>query len=75
MKIALESYFEECAQKTWESNLAKTKLLKTCNPILMETILKVLREQSEDGDQMNTAGELVILIPETLLEWESTLKE
>ena len=35
----------------------------------------VLREQSEDGDQMNTAGEPVILIPETLLKWEPTLKE
>ena len=35
----------------------------------------VLREQSEDDDQMNTAGELVILIPATLLEWEPTLKE
>ena len=28
----------------------------------------VLREQSEDDGQMNTAGELVIWIPETLLE-------
>ena len=41
----------------------------------MEMILIVLREQSEDDDQMNTAGEPVILVPETLLEWESTLKE
>ena len=43
--------------------------------MLMETILKVPREQSEDGDQMNTAGEPVISIRETLLEWEPTLKE
>ena len=73
IKLALESNFEEGAQKTWDRNLRKTTLLNTCNPLLMETILKVLREQSEHSDQMNTAGELVILIPESLLEWESNL--
>ena len=43
--IALESYFEEHAQEVWERNLRKTTLLNMCNPILMETILKVLHEQ------------------------------
>ena len=73
IKLALESNFEEGAQKTWDRNLRKTTLLNTCNPILMETILKVLREQSEHSDQMNTAGELVTLIPESLLECETNL--
>ena len=38
-------------QEIWERNLKKTTLLNTCNPILMETILKVLREQFDDDDQ------------------------
>ena len=70
IKIALESFFEECAQETWERNLRKTTLLNTCNPILMEMILKVLREQSKDDDQGKTAGEIEGLKPETSLEWE-----
>ena len=51
IKTALESYFEERAQETWERNLRNTTLLNTCNRILMETILKVLREQLKDDDQ------------------------
>ena len=74
IKIALESYFEERAQETWERNLMKTTLLNTCNPILMETILKVLREQFIDDDQRKTAGEIAGLVPENSLEWETTLK-
>ena len=41
----------------------------------MEMILIVLREQSAEVDQMNTVRKPVILIPETLREWELTLKE
>ena len=41
----------------------------------METILKVLREQSEEDDQMNTAGETAGSIPETSLECEQVLKQ
>ena len=41
----------------------------------METILKVLREQFEDDDQMKTAGEIAGSVPETSLEWERILKE
>ena len=43
-EIALESYFEERAQEIWERNLRKTALMNMCNPIFLETILKVLRE-------------------------------
>ena len=42
---------------------------------LMETIVNVLREQFEEDDQMNTAGERVGSIPETSLEWEQILQE
>ena len=48
---------DERTQETWERNLRKTKLLNTCTPILMETILKVLREQFKD-DQRKTAAEI-----------------
>ena len=44
-------------------------------PKPMELILMVLRERSEEDDQMNTVRKPVILIPETLREWELTLKE
>ena len=45
------------------------------NPIFMETILKVLREQSKDDDQRKTAGEIAGSVPETSLELETILKE
>ena len=41
----------------------------------METIRKVLREQFKEDDQMNAAGEIAGLIPETSLECEQILKE
>ena len=41
----------------------------------MEMILMIFRLQSEDDNQMNTAGEPVILVPETSLERKRTLKE
>ena len=44
------------------------------NPILMETILKALREQSNE-DQMRTAGEIIGSVPETSLDWDPILKE
>ena len=48
----------------------KTTLLNTCNPILMVTILKVLREQFTGDDQRKTG-----LVPKTSLEWEQISKE
>ena len=41
----------------------------------METILKALREQLEEDDQMNTAEGIAGSIPETSLECEQILKE
>ena len=68
--IHLESHFEERTQEVWERNWMNpdmhTTLLDMNILKPMEMILMVLREQSEDYDQMNTAGELLILIPETL---------
>ena len=77
--IHLESHFEARAQevreRSWMNPDLLTMLLDMNVLKPMERILMVLRVQSEDDDQMNTAGELVILLPETLLEWEPTLKE
>ena len=44
------------------------------NPIMRETILKVLREQSKTDDQMKTAGEIFGSVQETSLDWESILQ-
>ena len=49
----------------WNVNIKKPR----------EMIQMVLRERFEEDDQMNTAGEPLILIAETLREWEPTLKE
>ena len=46
-----------------------------CNHVLMETILKVLREHFKDDDQRKTAEEIAGLVPETSLEWEPISKE
>ena len=72
IKIALESYFEKRAQEIWEK-FEEDHVLNVYNPRLMETILKALREQIKEGDQMNTAGEIAGSIPETSLECEQIL--
>ena len=50
-----------------------TTLLDMDNLKLMETILKMLGEQSLEDDQINTAGEIAGSIPETSLECEQVL--
>ena len=81
--VHLESHFGRHSQEIWERNwmnpdmhtvLLHTKLLKATllnmyNPILMETILKKLREQSAMDDQMKSAGEVIGSVPETSLDW------
>ena len=63
--IHLESYLEECAQEVWESNRRSLDMHTTWwhvkNSELMEMILMVFREQSEEDDQMNTVRKPVIL--------------
>ena len=44
--------------------LKATLLLNMYNPILVETILKALREQSKEDDQMKSAGEIIGSVPE-----------
>ena len=52
-----------------------TTLLDMNSLNLMETILKALRGQCKEDDQVDTAGEIAGLIPETSLEFEQLLKE
>ena len=59
----------------FDTKLLKATLLNVRNPILRETILKALREQSKKDVQMKTAGEIIGSVPETSLDWESILKE
>ena len=58
-----------------DTKLLKATLLNMYNPILTETILKKLREQSEKNRQMKTAGETTGSVPETLLDRDPILKE
>ena len=57
--IHLENYFGKYAQEVWERNWMNpdmhTTLWNLYNSIPMETILKKLREQFEEDDQMKTS--------------------
>ena len=58
-----------------DTKLLTATLLNMCRPVLFETILKALREQSEGDDQRKTAGEIIASVPETSLDWHPILKE
>ena len=79
IKIALESYFEEHAQEVWERNWMnpemQTTLLNTYPPKLIATILKVLREQLKEKNQLNAVEEIAGPVSELLLEHDQILKE
>ena len=53
----------------------KATLLNVNNPVLMETILKKVREQSTMDGQMKTAGDIKGSVPEISLDWEPIMKE
>ena len=78
-KIALESYFEEHAQEVREGNWMnfemQTTLLNTYPPKLIATILKALREQLKENDQLNAVEGIAGPVPEIPLEYEQILKE
>ena len=42
----------------FDAKLLNATLFNMYNPITMETILKALREQSKEDDQMKSAGEI-----------------
>ena len=77
--MALESYFEKSAQEIWERNWMNpethTTLLNMNNLKLMETILKALREQLKENDQLNAVEEIAGAVPEIPLEYDQIVKE
>ena len=79
IKRALESFFEEHAQEVWERNWVnselQTTLLKKYPPNLIATILKALREQLKENDQLNAVEEIAGPVPEIPFEYDQVLKE
>ena len=52
-----------------------TVLLNTYPPKLIATILKALREQFKENDQLHSVEEIAGPAPEILLEYDQILKE
>ena len=50
-------------------------MLNTYPPKLIATILKALREQLKENDQLNAFEEIACPVPEIPLEYDQTLKE
>ena len=53
----------------------QTTLLNTYPPKLIATILKALREQLKENDQLNAVDEIAGPVPEISLEYDQVLKE
>ena len=79
IKIALEAYFEVHAKEVWERNWMnlemQTTLLNTYPPKMNATILKALRGQLKENDQLNAVEEIAGPVPEIPLEYDRILKE
>ena len=72
--------FRENAHEVWERNYwmnlaMQTTLLNTYPPTLIAKILKALREQLQENDQLNAVVEIAEPVPEILLEYDQILKE
>ena len=52
----------------------QTTLLNTCPPKVIATILKALREQLKENDQLNAVDEIAGPVPEIPLEYDQILK-
>ena len=74
----MESYFEGHAQEDWERNWMdpemQTRLLNTYPPKLIAMILKALREQLKENDQLNAVQEIAGPVTEIPLEYDQILK-
>ena len=79
IKRALGSHFEGHAQEVWERNWMnpemQTTLLNMYAPKLIATILKALREQLKESDQLNSVEDMAGPVPEIPLENDQILKE
>ena len=79
IKIALESYFEghaqEVRERNWMNLEMQTTLLDTYPPKLIATILKALREQLIESDNLHSVEEIADRVPEMSLEYDQILEE
>ena len=50
----------------------QTTLLNTYLPKLIKTILKALREQLKESDQLNAVEEIAVPVPEMPLEYDQS---
>ena len=77
-KIALETSSEASMhrefQRNWMNPEMQTTLLNTYPPKLIATILKALREQLKENDQMNAVEEIADPVSEILLEYDQNLE-
>ena len=62
-------------ERNWMNPEMQTTVLNTYPPKLIATILKALRGQFKEDDQMDTAAEIAGLVPEIPPECEQILKE
>ena len=73
IKLVLENYLDEHAEEVWERhwmNLeVQTTLLNTCPSTLTATILKALREQFKENDQLYAVDKITSPVPEILFVW------
>ena len=78
IKIALERYVAEHGKKVrqiiWMSLDVRTTLLNTYPPKLIATILKALREQLKENNQLIAVEEIAGPVPEISLEYDQILK-
>ena len=59
----------------FDTELLNATLLNMYNPMLIETFREKLREECLNDGQMEAAGEIIGLAPETLLGWNPILKK
>ena len=76
---SLESYFDAHATDVWGSNWGnpevQTAFLNTYPPTLIATVLKALREQLKENDQLNPVEEIARPVPIILIEYEHILRD
>ena len=79
IKIAFEKYFEEHAKEIWQRDWMNLEMhttsLNVYSPKLIATILKALRGQLKENDQLNAAEEFAGPTPEIPLEHDQILKK
>ena len=67
--MASENYFDEDGKEVWERNRmnleVQTTLLDTYPPKLITTILKALREQLKEHDQLSTVEDIAGPAPDS----------